>query len=354
MDYKELLKKYWFVGLIGILLIVFIGVYAVDSFKNREPVVGSKQIDGKYAVYSVDGEYTMADDFYDSLYKQSGLNYAFTAYKNKIVNKAYETTEDMNNMASYNASSIYQTYGEDYLVSYLQQYGYVNGISDLTTFLIDQSKEELLIADYLDANQEKYVTPYIEEYNPRIIYHILVMVDDISSVEDANGNTTYTANPTEEESQKLNEILEALKTQSFEEVAAQYSDDTSSGANGGYIGCVDYSNSSNYVSPFSEEVFLVNDGEVSEPFVTEYGYHIVWNAGSTVEKLLLDSSFVSNVVNTRPTAYINAYTTKADEYQIEIVDEDLKELFDSMIQYYQEAEASLEAENIEVESEVQQ
>ena len=48
MDAKELLKKYWFIGVIGIALLVFIGVYAADAYKNREITVNTKQVDGKY------------------------------------------------------------------------------------------------------------------------------------------------------------------------------------------------------------------------------------------------------------------------------------------------------------------
>lgn len=354
MDYKELLKKYWFVGLIGILLIVFIGVYAADSIKNKEPVVGSKQIDGKYVVYSVDGDYTFADEFYDSLYKQNGLNYAFTAYKKAVVNKAYETTQEMNDAASYNASAIYQQYGEEYVLSVLNQNGYVNGIDDLANFIIDQNKEQLLISDYFKANQDKYVKPYIEENDPRIIYHILVMVSDITSSTDENGNEVYTANPTEEETAKLNQILEALKTQPFDEVAAQFSEDGSA-QQGGYIGCISKANQANYYPVFSNKAMELGNDEVSDVITSQVGYHILWNAGNSAEALLDDSSFVSDLVNTKPTAYINAYTEKAAEFNIEIVDEDLKELFDSMIQYYQEAEASMEEQsNIEVESEVKE
>ena len=61
MDYKELLKKYWFVGVVAIVLLVFVGVYAADAYKNRELTVTAKDVDGKSAVYSVDGEYVLFD-----------------------------------------------------------------------------------------------------------------------------------------------------------------------------------------------------------------------------------------------------------------------------------------------------
>ena len=35
MDTKDIIKKYWFVGLVAVLLIVFVAVYAVDLNKNK-------------------------------------------------------------------------------------------------------------------------------------------------------------------------------------------------------------------------------------------------------------------------------------------------------------------------------
>ena len=62
MDKKELLKKYWFIGVIAIALLVFVGIYAADAYKNREIVVNNKQTDGKYVAYTLDGEPVFADD----------------------------------------------------------------------------------------------------------------------------------------------------------------------------------------------------------------------------------------------------------------------------------------------------
>lgn len=101
MDFKELLKKYWFVFLVGIVLIGFIGVYAIQSQQNKQVLVSSKQNEeGKYVVYSIDGEDVYADDFYNSLYTENGLRACFVAFQRAILDKAYTTTQEQKDLAS--------------------------------------------------------------------------------------------------------------------------------------------------------------------------------------------------------------------------------------------------------------
>lgn len=331
MDYKELLKKYWFVCLVGVVLVAFIGVYAADAYKNRELTVASKQIDGKYIVYSVDGENVFADDFYDSLYTQNGLNSEFTAYERAILNAAYETTEDMETLAANYSSYYYQQYGEEYLISQLQSMGYVNGTQDLNNYFIDTQKSELLVKDYLKQHEDDILTPFIEENDPRVIYHILVKVADIETITNDDGTESYKANPTEEETKKLNDILEALKTTPFEEVAMQMSDDTSAQV-GGYIGCISNLNGSNYYPVFTEASMKLENDQVSDVVTSSAGYHIIWNAGSSVETLLNDSEFITEVQNQNSNIQIKAVSDKAEELGFEIVDQKLKSLIDAQLE----------------------
>lgn len=331
MDYKELIKKYWFVALIGVLLIVFIGVYAMDAYKNRELTVQSKDVDGKSAVYSVDGEYVLADDFFNSLYQVNGLSSEFTAFQRAVLNSAYETTDDMNTLATSNAAYAYQQYGEPYIVSILQSMGYTNGSDDLVDYYIDSQKSNLLTSDYLKAHEAEYITPYQTENDGRVIYHILVKVADVASETDADGNTTYTANPTEEESKKLQDILEALKTKPFQEVAAEYSDD-SSAQSGGYIGYIGKANGTNYYPVFTEASMKLANDEVSEPITSQAGYHIIWNAGSSTETLLNDNSFLTLLLQDNPTISLRSVMDKAKELNYEIVDETLSNMIKAQLE----------------------
>ncbi len=63
-----------------------------------------------------------------------------------------------------------------------------------------------------------------------------------------------------------------LAGEDFAELAAEYSDDTGSGANGGDLG---WASPGAYVVEFDEAVFSLPIGETSEPIKTQFGYHII-------------------------------------------------------------------------------
>lgn len=334
MDYKELLKKYWFVGLIGVVLIVFIVVYAIDASKNQETIVQSKQVDGKYAVYSVDGDYVFADDFYQSMFEKIGMNCELNAFRRAVVNDAYQTTTEMQDMSAQFASYYYQMYGES-IIYELEQMGYTNGYEDLMQLYIDDVKAQQLTndymnKDYLNTRLDDLINDYNETNSPRIIYHILVKVADITTNTNEDGTTTYTANPTAEEQEKLNTILEELKTKDFKEVAKQYSDDGSA-QDGGYIGVISYANSSNYYEIFSTTSMTLTDDQVSDVITSQAGYHIIWDAGSTNDLLFEDDSYKTEILNLDPTIEIRSLYDKANELGYEIIDQKLVTYFDSIL-----------------------
>ena len=120
-------------------------------------------------------------------------------------------------------------------------------------------KQQEVIKQYLLDNYDVEVEPKLADINPRKISHILIKVADVTESTDENGNTIHTANPTAEEQAKLDEVLKALETKSFEEVAKEYSED-SSAAIGGLIGIVDANNKSNYVAEFADASMNLNYG----------------------------------------------------------------------------------------------
>ncbi|MDP2089581.1 MAG: peptidylprolyl isomerase [Flavobacteriaceae bacterium] len=92
--------------------------------------------------------------------------------------------------------------------------------------------------------------------------HILIQLSLTSSPTDtlAAFNTIIEA---------LNKILQGA---SFEAVATEYSQDPSVTENGGNLG---YFTAFNMVYPFETACFNTNIGEISNPFRTRFGYHIV-------------------------------------------------------------------------------
>ena len=337
MDKKELFKKYWFICVIAVALLIFIGIYAADSYKNREITVSSKQIDGKYVVYTVDGEPVYADDFYDRLYTAVGQTQAVVAYERAIFDAGIETTDEMKNNAASYAASILSSYSQDYILSSLKTMGYTNGLDDLTQYYIDAQKQDKLIRDYVTANTDDYVLPVLGT-NGRIIYHILIMCDT-TPVYDEEGNIVeYTANPTMEQTAALNNVLEYLKDEnkSLEYAAYQFSEDTGSKENGGYIGAINEENAEKYDQMFAKAALMLNEDEISDIVVSQFGYHIIKNAGSSVEKAINDYYFLSELENSNPELALKAIMEKGEELGFVIKDEKLLNSISSQLESEEE------------------
>lgn len=335
MNLKELMKKYWFVCVVGVALIAFIGIYAADTYKNRELTVQAKDIDGKSAVYSVDGEYVFADDFFDSLYLQNGANCALTKFINAIINDAYETTSEIEELATNNAAGYYQYYGEDYCLQLLNSNGYTGGIKELPQFFIDSQKQLNLYKDYVKANYDELYANYdIETEKPRMVYHILINVADVASSTDEDGNAVYTPNPTEEEQAKIDAVLKALEEgQDFLEVQAQYNDD---GANDPYF--INVSNSSKLVAPFLNASIELEEGQTTDLVATQYGYHIIKNYGANKDLFVENTTFLNQINQANPNSLLEAIMKKADELGYKLVDEELSNFIDNQLKGNEVAE----------------
>jgi peptidyl-prolyl cis-trans isomerase SurA len=84
----------------------------------------------------------------------------------------------------------------------------------------------------------------------------------------------------EEEKQKVINRLKEFKADvvengaSFRSKAVLYSEDTQSGRQGGKLGSLNR-DKPRMVKEFREVAFSLQEGEISEPFETEYGYHII-------------------------------------------------------------------------------
>lgn len=321
MDFKDIFKKFWFVIIIAAVFIVYIVALTVQTIKDQPYEVKSLQKDGKSVVYSIGDKNYYADDLYNDLYTNFGENQVWTSFYKSIVRNGIETTETLNNYASYMAQYYLYNYDENQITSMLKSYGY-KGTEDLTNYFLDQGKLTTLISDYLTAHYDEYVTPVVEEISPKKIYHILVKVSDVEEVTDENGVTTHIAHPTEEESAKLDEVVKALDNgEDFKVVASAHSEDTSA-AQEGLLGIVT-KNTNNLVSEFKNTCDILNVGETSEVITTTYGYHVIYAEEATKEELTSDSSFIGEISNVFPSFQLKCILDKADELGYTLYDENL-------------------------------
>lgn len=321
MDYKNLFKKYWFLITLAVLFIVFIGIYATDTFKNREVVKEPKEIDGQYIIYSINDEVYTADELYGELKNTYGVNSIYLTYDRLVCDEAIETTKEMKDIAASNAAYQLQALGEEKLSSEMKRLGFgdASGTTDYYIYLL---KSQALRRNYLKEHMDEYVTPFVEENHPKMISHILVKVANVEKTMNEDGTYTLEAKPTEEEQAKLDTVLSALETENFADVALEYSDDGSA-QQGGYLGYFDDKNAT-YVKEFADGARALGDGEVSDVVLSEYGYHIIKCDTSDIN-VMIDDINAGELMNKIFSANGNLYNVplleKAKELGIEIKDE---------------------------------
>lgn len=314
----ELIKKYWFVFLLGIALLVAIGYYAVETNKDK---VAGKKVNNQDVVYSIADKDVTADTVYDELFEDYGLNILFTKIQKLVANESEETTDEIKAAAAANAeliiSQFKSSYGNNYetqLLNVLRTVGY-NKVEDLTTYLIEATKINDIIKVYIDANFDTVAKNYIEQNKPRVVSHILVKMED-------------SENPTEEEMSKVHAVDEALKTKSFAEVATEYSEDTSA-SNGGSLGFMDKNTS--FVPEFLEAALALNEGEVSQWVKTTYGYHLIKVDSTSTDTLKTYDDFYANLIKFDNSIQVRAVWEKAKELNIDFNGND--ELKQQLLEY---------------------
>ena len=109
------------------------------------------------------------------------------------------------------------------------------------------------LREYYENNLDRFVTN--EE---RKSSHILIAIDDDTSDEQA--------------AELIEEIQSKLDTQTFEDLAKEYSDDPGSAAVGGDLG---WAEPGLFVPEFESALFSMNVGEISAPVKTDFGYHLI-------------------------------------------------------------------------------
>jgi peptidyl-prolyl cis-trans isomerase SurA len=167
-----------------------------------------------------------------------------------------------------------QQYGS--IEKVVETYGF-NDIADLRKELFTIEKENSLVRkEQGKINEGVDITP--EEI--RIYFNSLKNTNQLPEfqAEIEMAQIVLYAKPTAEEKQRILEKLETIKKEiedgaSFKMKAILNSDDPSVTQNGGNLGAI--SKDTQFIKEFKEVAFSLDVGQVSEPFETPFGYHIV-------------------------------------------------------------------------------
>ncbi len=148
----------------------------------------------------------------------------------------------------------FKTHESDYLTEPKVKANYLFFDPNAFKSQVAISKEQ--IEAYYNSHKAEFVTEKTVEAR-----HILLKLD-------ANADQKQV----DEKKQEVDKIYKMAKEgKDFAELAKQYSED-SSREQGGYLGAF---KKDAMVAPFAEKAFSLKPGEISEPFRTEFGWHII-------------------------------------------------------------------------------
>lgn len=254
----------------------------------------SKTVDGKSVLASINDNYIYADDLFDKVLASStGAQTLYQTILKEVFEKSNPVTSDMKSEASILKNNITQNYTgkEADLTSALTSMGYTS-LDQYIDSYIDYLQYSAFMDDYVLEHYDELFEQYYQYNTPRYVSHILVKMADPE-------------NPTAEEQAKLDEVISQLAAGTdFAEVAKNYSDDGSA-SNGGALGLCD--SNTNFVTTFKDKMLELNEGEVSEPVKSEYGYHIIKVTSTNKDELKTDTTVITNVTNWSSDSYFDTY-----------------------------------------------
>lgn len=179
-------------------------------------------------------------------------------------------------------------------------------VIDHRTFLDEIEVEESALVEYYDANQSEYmqqeqgkfsyfevaVADYLEnaktevteeaiaaayeadkaglvEKEERQAAHILIEVDQSGATDDSDEKPTTAA----EAKTRIEAVAERIAAgEDFAALAKELSEDVGSAESGGDLG---FAKRGDFVEPFEEALYALEEGQVSEIVKTEFGFHII-------------------------------------------------------------------------------
>lgn len=301
---------------IAILLIILIGV----STKN------TTTSNGKDIVAKLNGKTITADDLYKKLKSQGGRSIMVSMIDEYILDKEYETTDEMKKAAEATVKSYKSSYGDSYK-TFLSNYGIADD-AELKSILIQQSKQEKAVEDYIKKNISDSEMKSFYDNNIKgdiKASHILISVEEDATDEEK-----------EAAKKKAEDLIQKLKDGAdFATLAKENSDDTESAKDGGNLG---YFNSGDMVKEFEKAAYELSvDEYTTEPVETTYGYHIIIKTGEKDKpsfeksKTTVKEKIVEDEKENDSTITAKAMKALREKYKLVIKDKTIKKDYNDYV-----------------------
>jgi peptidyl-prolyl cis-trans isomerase SurA len=260
-----------------------------DSVKTKPTLVSSSKKQKVDGVIATVGDYIILDSDIDKTYLElSSQNqsikditrcqllgklledklYAHQAIQDSIVIRDEEVKERMNEQLNY---MVEQLGSMEKVVSYFKKSNeeeFRNELFEITKMNKLTSEMQKKIVDAVEITPEE--TRNFFKKIPQSELPLFGAEMEVAQI-------VISPKITEEEKQRVVNRLKEIKAEvlagaSFKTRAVIYSDDRGSAKDGGYY---KINRKTQFVKEFKDVAFSLGEGEISEPFETEYGYHII-------------------------------------------------------------------------------
>ncbi len=283
-----------------------------------------------------DGE-IKADALYNELKERYGINILIDLLDHQILDEKYPTTEEETTSIDSQISMMKSQYNndEDTFLAAIQQYLGVRDEDELRDMLSLEFKRNEAVEDYIkDHISDDEVNEY---YNNEIVgdmqvRHILIKPDTNQDMSQEEQDAAEQA-----AKEKAEDLIRQLdEGADFQELAKEYSDDTGSASDGGFI---DYFNKdSNMDEAFYEASKNLEVGKYTEePVKSTYGYHIILKEDQKdkptledVKESILEDLMQEKMDNDSTLYYQTLINVRADA-GLEFQDDGLKQQYDDLM-----------------------
>lgn len=319
------MKKKVFVTMLSLLTVLTLtGCQKDATIKNGEQVI----VELKDESYSI-----TADELFNELKKEYGINKVIEKVDNLILNELYPTdaAEDAEVEKRYQ-EAVSQYGNETAFLSLLKNYGYQT-LDEYKEVLRNNYKVELATKDYIrnnitDAEIEKYYNNEIKgDLN---CSHILISYQkDEDKTDDENTEARNTA------IELVEEVLAKLAEEGadFATIAKEYSNDKATASNGGKLGRF---TQGQMVEEFENAARKLKVGEYTTKYVeTSYGFHII-KLEETFEKPQLKEvreNIIEKLIDEKneadDKAQYKAMIELREKYGMKFNDSDLEEYYNN-------------------------
>ncbi len=303
-----------------------------------------KLSNGDEAVVTLkDGSMISANELYNSMKEDYALETLVKMVDKQILEDKYkDKISDAEKDTDNTMKELEAAYG-DQLEAAIQYYTNYNTVDEYREYVYLSYLQELAINDYCKKQiSDKEIEQYYKDniVGDIKVSHILIT----PAVTDSMTDEEKAAAEKEAETQ-INNIIKELKntkgdkTEKFEELAKQYSQDEATKSKGGSLGFINKDTLDSSYSELVTAAYNLKDGEFSTKLIkTELGYHVVLRVQTKDKAPLEDvkdtiiTKLSEKYLQENPVASVKAMQELRKEYKVEFVDKDIKQKYAEYIQ----------------------